>query len=189
MPLQLLQGDVWGLALISSIGSRYYISFVDAYSRLTWLYFLANISDATSLLKSFQDYAETQVNCQIKAIQIDNGGEFLRSFHSNLISPGTLHRLTCPYTSQPNGNVENKHRHIVELVLTLVAQSYLPFKFLFDTVVYLVNRLPSHVIDNLPSYIFVKICFNKLLSYSLLRVFGCLSFPQDRDLKKKLITG
>ena len=40
-PLQLVVSDLWGPALInSSYGFTYYVSFVDAYSRYTWVYFL-----------------------------------------------------------------------------------------------------------------------------------------------------
>lgn len=57
-PLQLIQVDIWGLASIISSGSKYYISYVDAYSRFTWLYFLANKSDGVSVINSFQMSAE-----------------------------------------------------------------------------------------------------------------------------------
>jgi histone deacetylase 1/2 len=42
---------------------------------------------------------------------------------------GILHRRTCPHTSQQNGTAERKHRHIVDMGLTLLAQSGLNKKF------------------------------------------------------------
>ena len=52
------------------------MSFVDAYSRFTWIYFLKNKSDALSVFKQFKSLVELQFNKKIKAIQTDWEGEF-----------------------------------------------------------------------------------------------------------------
>ena len=40
-PLELVFTDFWGLApVVSSQGYKYYIAFVDAFSKFTWVYFL-----------------------------------------------------------------------------------------------------------------------------------------------------
>uniref|UniRef100_A0A2N9HGM7 CCHC-type domain-containing protein n=1 Tax=Fagus sylvatica TaxID=28930 RepID=A0A2N9HGM7_FAGSY len=54
--------------------------------------------------------------------------------------------FTCPHTSQQNGVAERKHRHIVDMGLTLMSQASLPLTFwpyAFSTSVFLINRLPS----------------------------------------------
>lgn len=39
-PLQLIATDLWGPAPIySDFGFKYYVSFVDAFTRYTWIYF------------------------------------------------------------------------------------------------------------------------------------------------------
>nr|GEW55044.1 hypothetical protein [Tanacetum cinerariifolium] len=75
----------------------------------------------------------------------DRGGEFrnLASFFSSL---GIIHRRSCPHTSEQNGFVEHRNRHVVETGLTLLAQACVPQRFwhyAFDTVFYLINRMPS----------------------------------------------
>jgi len=58
------------------------------------------------------------------------------------INNGIFHRLTCPHTSQQNGLAERKHRHIMEMGLTLLAQSGLSKKFWVDaflTAIYIIN--------------------------------------------------
>ncbi|KAG8476579.1 hypothetical protein CXB51_033494 [Gossypium anomalum] len=78
-------------------------------------------------------------------LQSDWGGEF-RLFTSFLSQHGIIHRVTCPHTSEQNGVVERKHRHIVEVGLTLLAQAHLPLKywgFAFTYAVHLINRLPT----------------------------------------------
>ncbi|KAG8479747.1 hypothetical protein CXB51_029269 [Gossypium anomalum] len=44
-PLQLVVADVWGPAPVTSNGFRYYIAFMDAYTRYTWVYFLHRKSE------------------------------------------------------------------------------------------------------------------------------------------------
>lgn len=53
-------------------------------------------------------------------VQSDWGGEY-KSFENFLSQNGILFRHSCPYTHEQNGKAERKHRHIVELGLTLLA--------------------------------------------------------------------
>ena len=49
-PLELIFTDVWGPSPIcSKSGSKYYVSFMDAYSRYNWLYPMTNKSDVLSI--------------------------------------------------------------------------------------------------------------------------------------------
>jgi hypothetical protein len=44
-PLPLVHTDVWGLAIRSSSGYRYYVSFIDDFSRFSWIYVIKHKSD------------------------------------------------------------------------------------------------------------------------------------------------
>jgi hypothetical protein len=90
------------------------------------------------------------------------------------------HRVSCPHTHQQNGTAERKHRHIVETGLTLLAHASVPFRFwsdAFSTTCFLINRLPSHVID-------MQSPLERLLGeapdYTFFRVFGCACWPHLR---------
>jgi len=87
-----------------------------------------------------------QFNSSIKAVQSNWGGEF-RPF-TRFLEEHRIYRLICPHTHHQNGVVERKHRHIVELGLTLVSQAKLPLHYAFISSVYLINRLPSSAIGN-----------------------------------------
>ena len=49
-PLELIFSDVWGHAQTSVSGHNYYVSFIDAYSRFTWLYLIKRKSDVFDVL-------------------------------------------------------------------------------------------------------------------------------------------
>jgi hypothetical protein len=99
-------------------------------------------------------------------------------------SLGITHRVSCPHTHQQNGSAECKHRHIVETGLALLAHAHVPINFWDDaflTATYLINRMPTRVIDNATP-------LERLLqtppNYSMLRVFGCACWPHLRAYNK-----
>lgn len=51
------------------------------------------------------------------------------AFKSVLKQEGIYFKYSCPHTHHQNGIVKRKHWHIIEIGLTLLAQSHLPFLF------------------------------------------------------------
>ena len=69
-PLDLLFADVWGPSLIASInGARYYVSFVDDFSRYTWLFPISSKFDVFRIFSQFHILVERFSERKIKAIQ------------------------------------------------------------------------------------------------------------------------
>ena len=95
-------------------GHNYYVSFIDAYSRFTWLYLIKHKSDVFQVFQNFQALVERKFDSKILAVQSDWGGEYekLNSFFQTL---GISHHVYCPHAHQQNGSAEHKHRHIVEV--------------------------------------------------------------------------
>jgi histone deacetylase 1/2 len=178
-PLEIIYSDVWGPAQTSVSGHRFYVSFVDAYSRFTWLYLLKHKSEVYDVFLQFQKHVERLLSCKIIHVQTDWGGEYekLHPFFHNL---GISHRVSCPHTHQQNGTAERKHRHIVETGLTLLAHASLPLCYwndAFSTACFLINRLPSRTID-------MQTPLERLLretpDYTFFKVFGCACWPHLR---------
>jgi hypothetical protein len=176
-PLELIFSDVWGPAPQSVGGFKYYISFVDDFSKFSWLYLMHDRSEAPHIFLQFQTHVERLLDTKIKCVQSDWGGEYQKIHNTFFRSLGISHRVSCPHTHQQNGSAERKHRHIVETGLALLAHANVPIKFwdeAFLMATYLINRLPTRVIDN-------KCPLERLLNtppnYSLLRVFGCACWP------------
>ncbi|MFS7946898.1 putative RNA-directed DNA polymerase [Helianthus anomalus] len=178
--LDLVYCDVWGPSSTLSLdGYRYFLLCVDHHSRYMWFYPLAQKSDVYSTLKNFITMVERQFNTKLKTIQTDWGGEF-RNLTPYVTSLGIIHQRSCPHTSEQNGIVERRHRHVVETGLALLAHSNLPqrfWSFAFETATYLINRLPSRTSSNTSPFLHI---FHRKPDYSFLRVFGCQCFPYLR---------
>lgn len=68
------------LPLLYFLGFKYFITLIDDYLRVTWVYLLKSKSDVFSTFVSFQKMAETQFNKKIKILCSDNRGEYV--FHT-----------------------------------------------------------------------------------------------------------
>ena len=76
-PLELIDSDLWGPSPVKSRnGYLYYVSFVDHFSRFTWIYLLKTKSDVTSVFKQFKVMSENLLGTKIKILQSDWGGEY-----------------------------------------------------------------------------------------------------------------
>jgi hypothetical protein len=75
--LELVHSDVFGPVTVPSLGgSLYYVSFINNFSRKTWIYFLGKESEVFEQFKEFEDLVENQTYNKIKVLRTDNGGEF-----------------------------------------------------------------------------------------------------------------
>jgi hypothetical protein len=88
---------VFGHVPIPSLGKFvYYVSFIDDFSRNTWIYFLRKKYGVFDKFKEFKALVENQTENKIKVLRIDNGGEFCKKC-------GIARHKTTPYTPQQNG--------------------------------------------------------------------------------------
>jgi transposase InsO family protein len=56
---------------------KYFVTFIDDYSRFTWIYFLHSKDKVFSVFKIFHAHIQTQFSAQIKILRSDNGGEYM----------------------------------------------------------------------------------------------------------------
>lgn len=75
--LQIVHTDIYDPMEKTSIGgSRYFILFIDDYSRQV-IYFLKNKNKVLDAFKIYKAYVEKQTGYQILALRLDNGREFV----------------------------------------------------------------------------------------------------------------
>ena len=181
-PFDLVHCDVWGPASHPSpTGGKYYMVFVDDYTRASWTYILTSRKEVLSRVQHFLLEIITQYETVVKVLRTDNALEFTQKAIEELcLAHDIVHQTTCPYTSQQNGVAERKHRHLLDMVRTLLLAMRVPQYLWCEAVLtatYLVNRLPSATLGG-------AIPLQRLTPaadiFSLPpRVFGCTAFVQD----------
>ncbi|OMO50868.1 Integrase, catalytic core [Corchorus capsularis] len=182
-PFEVIHCDLWGPSPVHSVQkNRHYVIFIDECTSFTRFFPLKFKSDFLCCFIKFHKFILTQFEQQIKVFQSDGGGEFdCTDFHAYVVDHGIYFQISCPGTHEQNGLVERKHRNITEFGLTMMIHAAVPKRFwveAFSTALWLINRLPSKVL-NMQSP-FQKL-FGKHPNYASLRVFGCLCFPYLRD--------
>jgi len=87
-----IHSDVWGISpVISHAHFKYFVTFIDDYSRFTWVYFLRSKSEVFSIFKKFLAYVETQFSTCIKILRSDSGGEYMsHEFNNFLLEKGIV---------------------------------------------------------------------------------------------------
>ncbi|KAL4011672.1 hypothetical protein IC575_028733 [Cucumis melo] len=75
-PFELVHYDIWDpYPVVSQTGFRYFVTFVDDHSRLTWLYLMKNRSELLSHSCAFHAEIKNQFNVSIKTLRTDNASE------------------------------------------------------------------------------------------------------------------
>jgi IS30 family transposase len=137
--------DVWGRSCDFIGRNKFCVSFIDDFSKFTWIYLLKHKSEVFQRFKKFQNLVERLFDQKILAVQTDWGGEYqkLNTFFQEV---GISHHISCPYAHQQNGSAERKHRHILEIGLSFLSHASMPLKYwdeAFLAATYLINRLPT----------------------------------------------
>jgi transposase InsO family protein len=104
------------------------VSFIDDYSKFSWIYPLKFKSEVFSKFVEFQKLVERLFDRKIITVQTDWGREY-QKLHDFFSKIGITHHVSCPYAHQQNGSAEWKHRHIVEVGLSLLAHASMPKKY------------------------------------------------------------
>jgi transposase InsO family protein len=102
-------------------GYVYYLSFIDDYSRKTWVYFLKSKDEVFGKFKEFKALIENLSEIKIKILRSDNGGEYTSKEFFKICRYIMIKReLTTPYNPQQNGAPETKNITIMEVVKDMI---------------------------------------------------------------------
>ena len=149
--LELVHSDVVGpLETPSHGGSRYFVTFIDDYSKWTTVYMMKKKSETFNCFIKYHKMAETHTGTKLKVLRTDNGGEYLsNAFKSYLDQHGVMHQTTIAYTPQQNGVAERMNRTLVDLVRSMLHAKNMDKKFwaeALQTAVYIRNRVASRAL-------------------------------------------
>lgn len=170
-PLQLVHSNLWQSNILSNLGFKYYVCFVNDFSRYTWIYPLKRKSVHDRFL-DFQTLVENLFECKIKYYQSDGGQNLIINHYLIIFRKcGIAFRKSCPDTQQQNGVAQRKHRHVIELARITLTESMLLGSII---TAYIINRLSTPVFKGVSPF---EKLFSKSPDYSFLRVFRCECFP------------
>lgn len=176
--LELVHSDLWGEALLPSLGgSKYYMSITDDYSRFTYVFTLKQKSDAFSAFKTWLALVETQTGRKLKSIRTDNGGEYVSDEFSRFLSErGIRRQLTAPYNPEQNGVAERLNRTLLERVRACLHAANLSWSFWAEALAVIVhtkNMCPTVALKHKTPY---EAWYGKKPDVSHLRIFGSVCY-------------
>ena len=98
--MEIIHSNVCGPMSSNSLsGYAYYVSFIDDFSRKTWVYFMKNKDEVFSKFKEFKELCKES---------------------------GIKRELSTPYNPQQNGIAERKNRTIMEATRVMLHDQDLP---------------------------------------------------------------
>jgi transposase InsO family protein/uncharacterized membrane protein YgcG len=179
-PFVLIHSDVRTCPVVSIGGMKYFVTFIDCHSRMTWVYLMRHKDEVFRCFKTFYALVETQFSVKIQALRSDNGTEYVNKDMGSFMSDkGILHQTSCPDTPPQNGVAERKIRHLLEVARALLFTMNVP-KFMWSEAVmmatFLINRTPSRV-TGMKSPCELIFTENKFPVPP--KVFGCVCFVRD----------
>lgn len=185
--LDLVHSDICGpLNPISNGNKRYFVSFIDDFSRKAWVYFLQEKSEVFEAFKSFKALVEKQKGRAIKTLRTDRGGEYCsKEFEVFCKEQGIKRQLTASYTPQQNGVSERKNRTVLNMVRSLLVKGGVPKRFWPEAVlwsIHILNRCPTFSVKNKTpeeAWSGVKPAVDHF------KVFGCIAYAHIPDEKRK----
>uniref|UniRef100_A0AAG5DV13 Retrovirus-related Pol polyprotein from transposon TNT 1-94 n=1 Tax=Anopheles atroparvus TaxID=41427 RepID=A0AAG5DV13_ANOAO len=153
--LDLIHTDVCGPMRTATLGGkRYFLTFIDDFSKYTVVFLLKQKSETLNCLKEYVELIRNKFGKKPKVLRSDNGGEYVgKEFKEYLKNNGIVGQFSSPYSPQQNGTAERKNRYLVEMVRCMLSQAKLDHRYWGEAIItanYLQNRLPSRVIKSTP---------------------------------------
>ena len=195
---QLMYSDLCGpFRTQARDGSRYTISLIDDYSRMTMVRTLNSKDLTATVLPEMLNIFERLFNCSVAVLRTDNGGEYRsKVLVTALKSRGITLEYSVPHHSETNPIAEVVNRVIIMMARTALISYNLPRNLWNDAVyhsVYTKNRLPHAALGGKSPLEVAKPSTDIIQERKLLRVFGepvwCFDYNEKDKLKSRAIEG
>ena len=180
-----VHSDMSGIQELSIDGKKYFITFIDDFSRYCWIYFTLH-KDAKTIRDIYEIWradAENKAGEPVSYLQTDVGGEYQKQMAEILKTSGVTHLKSPPYSHESNGLAERQNRTLKDTARTLLHQAHLPSSFWTKAVqaaCQIRNRLPHSNLQGISPH---EAFFNEQPSLDHFRIFGSLCYihiPEER---------
>ncbi|KAH9658397.1 hypothetical protein KPL70_023479 [Citrus sinensis] len=114
--LEYIHSDLWGSAQVNSLGGcRYFLTFIDDFSRMVWVFALKSKDEVLEKFKNWKTFVENQTGLKVKTLRTDNGLEYCNKLFEEFCEKNGIQRhKIITYTPQQNGLAEKMNRTLVE---------------------------------------------------------------------------
>jgi hypothetical protein len=179
---ELVVSDVWGPTPVESLqGSKYFVTFTDAFSCFSIVYFIKLTKEVRNRYKDFEALVKTQLGKPLKQLRTDGGGEYQNDeFKSYVRSQGTVQEMTAAHSSARNRIAEHLMHTLLDFSHAALAQHNLP-RFLWQEAVahvnFIKNRIPTRSTGKTPYELF----FGEKAKVTQLEEFGLELWVLDQS--------
>ncbi|KAM0968159.1 hypothetical protein TB1_015836 [Malus domestica] len=201
--LEVIHTDVCGPFPIKTLcGNIYFVTFIDDYSRFTYLYLIKDKTSVFECFKKFKTEVENQLDLSIKVLRSDRGGEYYGRYTEigqakghlavYLEQCGIQAQYTSPGTPQQNGVAERRNRTLIEMVRSMMSRAKLP-QYLWGEALqmanYILNRVPTKAVSKTPYEVWI----GRKPSLNHLHIWGCRAEarvynPREKKLDSRTIS-
>lgn len=130
--LDYVHSDLWGSPNVtpSLSGSKYFLTFIDDFSRKVWIFFLRTKDEAFQKFEEWKALVENQTGQKLKCLRTDNMLEFCNNLFDKVCRDSGINRhKTCPYTPIQNGVSERMNQTIMDKVRSMLVETGLDAEF------------------------------------------------------------
>ena len=124
----MIHSDIWGPAKIKNIsGARWFVSFVDDHTRISWVFPIKEKSEVSQIFKNFSNMVHIQFQRKIQILRTDNAKDYFNSVLGEFLkSEGIIHQSSCVDTPQQNGIAKRTNRHLLDVARALMFATNVP---------------------------------------------------------------
>jgi transposase InsO family protein len=179
--LEIVHSDVCGPMKTTSMGgARYFLTFIDDFSRKVWVLVLKCKSEVFERFKAWKALVENESGHKVKVLRSDNGGEYTsKAFEAFMRDHGIAHQTSAPYTPQQNGVAERANRTLVEMARAMLHAQGLKYEFWAEAVsnaAYIRNRCPTSAVASMTPQ---EAWSGRRPNIGHMRIFGCVVYALD----------
>lgn len=162
------------------------MTFIDDFTRKTWVYFLHEKSEAFITFKFFKANVEKEIRTSITCLRTDQGGEFTSNeFGEFCKTHGITRQLTASFTPQQNGATERKNQTILNAIRSMLSERQVPKVFWSEATIWSVhiqNQSPTAAVEGMTPE---EAWSSQKPVVEYFRVFGCIGYVHIRNQKRR----